>query len=368
MATDDITFEFQEWATRSGLNRKTTGAMVQEDMTTLLTLTTMSLQDMGHLEITRGQHSLIRHAVAALGNPGITDPQAPSIADGISVAPEITINERESIAEHGAPADHIMEAGAAFDRIWKRTESAPVPLSAAHVAHPAATIGYTVPTGVHAPKHGSGVDPRHALTIRAKSTKALKITDYVNRTVRERIAKKRKETLRLTETAAGTIQLKAEEDTYAIYLSQGEWAAANMCIMAHLLQSGELLREDVEYYMSYTAGIHNYTAKFEWQSIVEYDTQYREIQAEHQFMWGIAATYLEIQLLVPRQRIAVAQKGVYTAPNTKQQHPFHGSQHGTQHSASATATGQKTTVLCRLWANTGNCPYNPCKFDHPKRT
>ena len=367
MASEESTFEFQEWAMRSGLNRKTTGAMVQEDMTTLMTLTTMSLQDLGHIEITRGQHILVRHAVAALGNTNFAEQHAPSITDGPAVAPENTNNETNA-EQNDTPEDHIMEAGAAFDRIWKRAESAPNPLSAAHVARPNATVGYTVPANGRAPKHGSGVDPRHALTIRAKSTKALKITDYVNRIVRERIAKKRKEVVRVTETQAGVIQLKTEEDTCAIYLSQGEWAAANMCIMAHLLQSGDLLREDTEYYMSYTAGIHNYTSKFEWQSIVEYDTQYREIQAEHQFMWGVAATYLEIQLLIPRQKIAVPLKGGPAAPGTKYQHPFHGSQHGSQHGASAQAANQKAPVLCRLWANTGNCPYDPCKFDHPKRT
>lgn len=353
-------FDFHDWASKSGLNRKTTGAMVQEDMTNLLTLTAMSVADVGHLDITRGQHSLVRYAVAALGNTNFNETPTPSMADGCSTAGD-TLRDGESTnnAEHQKAREEqqaILEAGAAFDKLWKRAE--PTPATRTTTA-----AGYTVPAGNRVAKHGSGADPRHALTIRAKNTKALRIVDYLTRTVRERISKKRKEVLKIPDAPAGVIQLKTEDDNCAtIYLSQGEWAAANMCLMAHLLQSGDLLREDVEYYMSYTANIHNYTAKFDWQSIIEFDTQYRETQAEHLFMWGVPATYLEIQLLVPRQRTPLPQKGKSTTAGAAYHGPFQGSQQAGQ-----TTAAPKSTVICRLWANSGSCPYDPCKFDHPKR-
>lgn len=75
-----------------------------------------------------------------------------------------------------------------------------------------------------------------------------------------------------------------------------------MRLLNALLTSGQLAHNHVEYYMAYTAYIFDMLDSCDWESILEFDCQYRELQAEFHFQWGTHAPQLESRLLVPRRK------------------------------------------------------------------
>ena len=144
-------------------------------------------------------------------------------------------------------------------------------------------------------------DPHVLLTVRATSKKALQPKDFVPEQVKQRIARRRRETLKWVEADDGSFSVQADDQALA-YLTQAEWGAANMRLMAHLLKVGDLQRARVEDYMAYTVSIYELECRYEWISVLEYDARYREQQAEHGYQWGAPARHLESILLLPRQR------------------------------------------------------------------
>ena len=69
-------------------------------------------------------------------------------------------------------------------------------------------------------------------------------------------------------------------------ISIDESGAANIRLMHHLLQTGDLARQHLENYMAYTVSVFEMVQVYEWLSILNFDHQYREQQAQLDFQWG----------------------------------------------------------------------------------
>ena len=95
--------------------------------------------------------------------------------------------------------------------------------------------------------------------------------------------------------------LRTEETHPYRGLTVGEWGAANMRLLNHLLQENKLPRSQVEYYMAYTAHIMDMLETYEWDSILEFDYYYHDMQAKHGFVWGTDVPQLESKILMPRR-------------------------------------------------------------------
>ena len=78
-----------------------------------------------------------------------------------------------------------------------------------------------------------------------------------------------------------------------LFWNLSEWGAANCRIMNCLLVTGALNRANIEYYLAYTTTLFSFVEKFRWHSILDFDFQYRELQAEHNFQWGTLMPSLE---------------------------------------------------------------------------
>ena len=138
------------------------------------------------------------------------------------------------------------------------------------------------------------------------------------------------------------------DDSAQVYLSMAEWGVANVRLMADLLAQGCLQRRDVEYYLAYTAYIYDLASQYEWQ-------RYREIQAEYDHVWGQRAPHLEAELLMPRRQVHQVV--------SKQDNRKRNGNVGGYNARSMTSVDDND--LCRIFANTGQCPYGDrCKFRH----
>jgi hypothetical protein len=129
------------------------------------------------------------------------------------------------------------------------------------------------------------------LTVKARKAEVTHIIDFLTEDVirRRRLANKN------------------EENAY-FNISMEEWGAANCRLMSYLLQEGKLSRKDIDYYLAFTTKIYDIASKFTWQSILSFDRQYREVQAEFNMQWGTFSPQLEYQLLQHKANPNVPQR------------------------------------------------------------
>ena len=92
-----------------------------------------------------------------------------------------------------------------------------------------------------------------------------------------------------------------QKDPDSFYITPGELNAANIRIMSHWLQTGDLHRDDVELYLSYSVQINDMLDVYEWSTILQFDTRYRELQAEHNFRWGDLRLAAHYSILLPKR-------------------------------------------------------------------
>jgi hypothetical protein len=191
-----------------------------------------------------------------------------------------------------------------------------------------------------------GYDPRIHLTLKASSRKAVKIYTFLPDKVKERIQRNRREWFCFAQGPDGAVSFQAKEpDTYSV--TPGEWNAANFRIMGHLLASGELARDHVEYYMAYSVQINDMLDVYDWQSIQAFDTRYRELQAEHGFRWGDLRLAAHSSLLLPKKSHNQHQQNT----RIRSSHP----------------QGPSKTEDCKKWLASGGkqCPFGPsCRYLH----
>ena len=185
------------------------------------------------------------------------------------------------------------------------------------------------------------MDPRAILTLKSQTNKAVHITQFLTEKSKRRRQNKRKVfVLKAGTVNPETLVLKTDDEHPYLGNYMEEWGAANMRLLNHLLASKKLRREDIEFYLAYTTKIFQFAEKYEWNSVLNYDHAYRELQAEHQFQWGTFSPSMEIQLLVPKRSQQTQKPPQQTAVNVED---------------------------CRIFKAKGTCPFGTsCRYRHPK--
>ena len=296
-------FNFDEWANGLGLKRSTTQVLRNEELTTQETLKMLEAKDLKELGLPMGSVKLILKAVNQW--------------NCVPVPAEPTPIEDKDDTDNVA----ILEgAGKTFDVLLK-DPSAPVPKETASIF--------------------GQMDPRAILTIKSQTNKAIHITQFLTEKSKRRRQSRRKEfVLKSGSANSETLVLKADEEHPYLGIYMEEWGAANMRLLNHLLSSKKLRREDIEFYLAYTTKIYELAEKYEWNSVLNYDYAYRELQAEHQFQWGTFSPSMELQLLAPKRN---------QTPKSTQQPPTKNED-------------------CKIFKAKGSCPFDTaCKYRHPKK-
>ena len=165
------------------------------------------------------------------------------------------------------------------------------------------------------------------------------ITTFITEHCKQRRQNRRKEFIIKSGTNdTETLVLKPDDEHPYLGIYIEEWGAANMRLINHLLCKGQLSRDETQFYLAYTTKIYEFAEKYDWNSVLNYDYNYRELQAEHKFKWGTFSPHTELQLLVPKR--------------PKQQSGRNG-------------PGQLAREDCKLFKASGSCPFGAtCKFQH----
>ena len=75
-------------------------------------------------------------------------------------------------------------------------------------------------------------------------------------------------------------------------ISVEEWSLGNVRIMHTLFEKSQLCGSAVKDYMAYTAKASELFRAFERTSILQFDREYRAMQAQHGFRWGTDIPHL----------------------------------------------------------------------------
>ena len=364
-------FDFDDWATTFKLSRKCTAALRKDDCDAVEALRLVTAEDINRMDVPVGQVRLLRKALRELGNPipmgkedDTDDHEEDEVEPGASGIVADTLNaevlaqaSRELNKLLGKDDQEASGSGAQTERATTSTaekEGSRVGTltSLRAVAKPPskrepvslnqliAALQQTTPAV------GRADDPLTLLTVKATTTKALRILDFLPETVRNRVSRRRREQVTFSTLADGGVALRAEE-AGQYYISIEEWSAANMRLAAQLVKDGQLKVEGLLYYMAYTALVSDLASKYDWLSILEFDTKYRELQAEYQFNWGTPHPHTERYYLRPRRVMVAGERGRHGGANDQSKN--------------------RDIPVCRMYVARGKCSFgDTCKYRHEK--
>ena len=345
----DETLNFDQWSVEMGLTRKTTALLRKEDLGSLDTLCLLDNSDLLSLDLSVGQRKVLAAAISKIKaekqknvdiSPRVCEPAPPATVT--QSVPKLTHDEIRSSSNDPKNVDisvirrqagQLDASGKAFDDLLSQSLN----------------IENNQANQSNKPVHVS--DPRTVLTIKATSHKAVHITQFLTEATKKK-RQSRKKTLVLS-TADNNVVVQRDDDHPYSGISVEEWSAANCRLMAYLMRSGSLKSADVEYYLSYTTQIYDFASKYDWESLLDFDYQYRERQAEHSFVWGAMTTHMELQLLKPKVKFhSYRDQGFWS--NQKNKNSSKGSVY------------KNSNEPCRLYkSRNGNCPFGQqCKFSH----
>jgi len=302
-------FDFETWSQTNHLNRKTCTTLHSQDLDTLPTLSLTQPVDIMSLDLTAGQKRLIMAGINSIQHH---DAEL-DLPEEEEVVPECVPEELDVDQPELANAS-LLEAGKTFDQIFER------------------------------PQQSVPIKDTLILTMRAQTKKPIHVTQFINEKTKKRHASSRKEVVLATKhgNIQDNIVIKTEKEHPYSGILIDEWGAANGRLLNHLLVTGQLLRQDIEYYLAYTTQIFDFAGKYEWESVLDFDYTYRELQAEHNMVWGVFANHLELHLLTPKRP------------------PM--SRPGQQYRA---AQSYSNPVDCKMFKATGNCAFGEnCKYRH----
>jgi hypothetical protein len=283
-------FNFDDWVKEVGLTRKTIGLLRSEDLNTKLALTLLSSEDLSMFPVTLGQRKLLWRGLGLLQSTAeISAAQimATVSAEAPTLAGQNESTDNEGLAGNSLTIQDIRKQASELDAAGKSLDELLNPTRALPVKS--------------VPVSNTGFDPRSILTLKA-GVKTVHITQFLSeKTRKRRISRRREVVVPSLDQNGDKIVIQREDAQPYSGIFQSEWGAANCRLMHHLLTTGLLARQDIEFYLAYTAKIHDLADKYEWESILEYDFLYRERQAEHVFPWGSLAPDMELHVLTPKR-------------------------------------------------------------------
>ena len=370
-------FNFQDWCKDAGLGRKTESTLTREELVTPETLVTLEPRDIRELGLPIGQRKLFQLAIEALkqtkeitNGTGVREPAG----DGGHHTNGATGGQDEDGGRHTDGTADVLAAsasGVTIEDIRRQAGalgSAGKALDALFMApQPSGpTPGGPMPTAVKPtpalPSNGPSYnpsnmgygDPRTILTLKSSGQKVVHITQFLTESTKKRL-RGRRQGIVLGTGGDDNVVIRTEDEHPYRGVTISEWGAANARLMAHLLQTGALRKEDVEYYLAYTTQIFEYASVYEWEAVLEFDFIYRQRQAVHGFLWGQIPPNMQMSLVSRPRTTGVRQR----VNNARFNQPL------TQRQGSS-GNQQKSSEPCwQFLAKNSNCPFGDrCRFSH----
>ena len=132
-----------------------------------------------------------------------------------------------------------------------------------------------------------------------------------------------------------------------------QWCVANNAILYRLVSESKLHLHNMLDYISYGTKICELVQRFTLLSVLLYDRNYRQLQAQNGFRWGTDVPHLQNVHLIPRMPRSNSNqlhKGGPSQPNRAPQNP-----------GPLTLDGR---VICKLFNTKAGCHFKECRYVH----
>ena len=189
-------------------------------------------------------------------------------------------------------------------------------------------------------------DPTTLMRMQGKQVRYYDITEYIPGAVVERE--------RMPLGGEGGIILETGPKRPALHkVSISQWNSANAKILDNLIMDGAINIGSVPDYLAYTQKINRMFDRYEWETVLLYDREYRQLQASMGMRWGTDVRHLSDVHL--REKPGGNSSGGQSRRDKR---------------AGTGARGKQSPIdpksgreLCIKY-NKGNCNYANCKFAH----
>lgn len=314
----------QKWAHENKISAEVVKVLTKEGWTSMEALELLEAVDLEATKIPRGQQKLLLKAVQVLKpktNPPNPEPAIEGAAEGAGAATR---------AASGDQSDPYVAAAATWlqqqQQQGQRQQLAPPEQQ--QPATSAQPVSWQDPQ-IHLRNAG-----------RSSEVKYLDITEFImDSGAAERVLSENDGTQVIVRSGPSKPKLET--------VTKDQWSLANLAILNKLVSEGLLDKQGMLDYLSHSALVYKYFVRFDKNSVLSYDREYRRDQAKYQFRWGTHASHLESVHLIPR------------ADTMRQRGPASGS--GDRGKGPRTRSGD---TICKRYNSTQGCLLAQCKFKH----
>ena len=190
-------------------------------------------------------------------------------------------------------------------------------------------------------------DPTLIMRMQGKSVTFHDITEYIPGFLVEKVRV-------AIPGSEGKVILETGPKRPALHkVTLGQWNCANARILDTLILEGAININSIPDYLAYTQKINRLHERFEWETVLLYDREYRQLQATVGMRWGVDVRHLSDVHL--REKVYTPSQG--QTRRDRQAKATGGRQR-------ANATDPKTGQEICLNFNRGQCYHKDCKFVH----
>lgn len=312
----------QQWAEQNKISPEAVKVLTKEGWTSMEALELLETEDIAATKIPRGQQKLLLKAVQAL-RPKNVNPAGPEPATG-------TVDT--GAAGNGDQGQQDPYVTAAATWLQQQQQQG----QRQHFAPPEQKQPATAEQPV------SWQDPQVHLRNAGRSSevKFLDITDFImDSGAAERVLSENDGTQVIVRSGPSKPKLET--------VNKDQWSLANLAILNKLVSDGLLDKQGMLDYLSHSALVYKYFMRFDKNSVLCYDREYRKDQAKYQFRWGTHASHLESVHLIPRAD-TLRQRGATSGISDRGKGP-------------RTKTGD---IICKRYNTDQGCSLAHCKFKH----
>lgn len=370
----------EAWATEHKISGDAIEKLFKEGFNSLDAIRLIDADDLARTKIARGQQKLIivsvqkllgnysagnvlntERSTSAAGNVG--NEQAISAQPAQATSGEQTANQSEAalpVQNNGGLLSQQAVAGEDDPYLRALVQQLQTGQSAARLgttsnsdAMTLSGIGIQPQTGQliqnNVPSVQSWRDPQIYLS-RAANGKSphshYDITDFVAGSMEEEIVVGGNGTQQVV-LKSGPKKPKIENVTLA------QWSVASNAILYRLVNESKLDSSNILDYISYATKICELVQRYTLLSVLLYDRNYRQVQAQSNFRWGTDVPHLQnVHLIprIPRPAFTTGQKNQTTQPQRSQ-----------SNQGPLTLDGK---TICKLYNSKAGCHYKECRYVH----
>lgn len=370
-------FNFEQWAIANKFTAKTMDRLGEGDVTDQEDIFLITGEDVARLDISFGQRNRLLEAIAELrrvnNKPGrlagqiqppvinVIDPPA-AVAAAVAAAANAPADNPQGQGQANAgalnAAGEKLDGGVSLETIMATVTAMMTGDKPISVSTPPSDNSVKTPLTTLVVADRASYNPCDTMYIKSIEDKTLHVMDFLTDDVKSRVIRKRREKLHIYRDQSGALVAPQDEPISYLGLSGEEWACASLRLFFHMVFIGTTTRDQCEPYMSYTVTTLELGKHYEWNSVLNYDARYREMQARTHCVWGTMGEQLQTQLCIPKNRFAHQDR---RAPPRNYSNPGWNRVHNNTYQGRS----EKSADMCRQWA-LGHCPFGEerCKFSH----